>query len=159
DMVLGTATFSRQPLDEIDEELENLSSYVEKDLTQFPDFEFDPASLQPQLQELGLDLHNPDLGSFVIEMVPEPPELRWKPIDIFVLHDTLSESADTAVTCQARSEDGALPLIAEWLESQLQEQNLSLKTLCGLTDDVLSQEEVLQNADSTENPQVEERLA
>ena len=87
------------------------------------------------------------------------PELRWKRIAIFVLYDSLSEDEDTSITFQTRSEDLLIPLVGDWLEGQLQEQNLSLKVLCGLTDDVLEQEEEeSQIDDSPEGQMVEERL-
>jgi hypothetical protein len=158
DTVLATIFFSRQPLDEFGEDLEDLSSYVKKDLTQFPVFDFNLAELQPQFEKLGLDFHNPDEGRFVTEMAPELPELRWKQIAIFVLYDTLSESADKAITIQARSEGRSIPLVGEWLEALVQEQNLSLKTLCGLSDETFVQEEELQSENSTQDPLVEERL-
>lgn len=158
DLVLDSATFTRQPLDESNEALEDLSPYVKKDLTAFPAFEFHLAELQTRLRESGLELHNPDEDRVVTKIVPAmPPERRWKTIAIFVLYDTLSESPDTAITFQARTEENhSLPMVAGWLESQLQEQHLSLKTLCGLTDDVATQAEEVQEEDSTVEIFVEE---
>jgi len=158
DPVQGSANFSRYPLAEIDEnEFEDLSPYVQKDLVRFPAFEFQPAALQ--LQDLGLDFHNPDEGRFVTEMESEgEPELRWKRVAIFVLYDTLSDSADKSITIQARSEGQSLPIITEWLESQIQHQRLSLKTLCGLDDEVFAQEEKFQTDENAEERLVEERL-
>jgi hypothetical protein len=158
DTILGTTFFSRQPLDEVDADLEDLSPYVKKDLTQFPAFNFNPVVLQSQFQKLGLDFHNPDEGRSVTEMAPEAPELRWKRMAIFVLYDALCENADKAITIQARSENRDIPLVGEWLESLVQEQDLSLKTLCGLSDQTFAQEEGLQSQDSTQDSLVEERL-
>lgn len=151
DMILGTAIFSRQPLEDVDEALEDLSLYVKKDLTAFPAFAFHPTELQAQFQELGLDLHNPDEGRFVTEMAPLPPELGWKRIAIFVLYDTLKEGTEQAMTLQARSERGAIPAIGEWLTAQVQEQNLSLTTLCGLADISIPPEEAVVPEETVPN--------
>lgn len=159
DLVLDTAGFSHRPLEDAPEELEDLSTYIQKDLTAFPDFAFHPAELQTQLRELGLEVHNPDEGQFVTDMAPSaPPERRWKPIAIFVLYDTLSERADTSISFQARSGQQALPRVGEWLEAQLQENNLSLKTLCGLSEKDMPQEAVVPEEDNPEERLVEERL-
>ncbi len=158
DLVQSNVSFSRYPQPEINEyEFEDLSSYVQKDLRQFPAFELRPAALQ--LQEMGLDFHNPDEGRFVTEIKPEgQPEIRWKLVAIFVLHDTLNESTDKSIAIQARSEDQSLPIIAEWLTSLIQQQRLSLKTLCGLDDEMLAQEEIFQPGENVEERLVEERL-
>ena len=158
DPVRGGVSFSRYPLAEIDvDEFEDLSIYVQKDLMQFSAFEFQPATLQ--LQELGLDFHNPDEGRFVTEMEPESePELRWKRVAIFVLYDTLSESPDKSISIQVRSEGQLLPLIVEWLESEIQQQRLSLKTLCGIDNEMFAQEVKFQPDESPEERLVEERL-
>lgn len=158
DTILTRTFFSRQPLDDVDEDLEDLSSYMKKDLTQFPAFDFNPVALQSQFLKLGLDFHNPDEGRSVTEMAPESPELRWKRIAIFVVYDALCENADKAITIQARSEGRPIPLVGEWLESLVQEHDLSLKTLCGLSDETFAQEEELQSQDSAQDSLVEERL-
>ncbi len=145
DTILGTIAFTRQPLDVMDEELaqlEDLNTYVARDLEQFPAFDINPVEQQAQLQEWGLDAHDPDMGRFVKQMAPSAPaELRWRPVAVFVLYDTLKENTDASITFQVRSEDESVPLVGEWLESQLRAQNLSLKTLCGLTDEMLAREE------------------
>jgi hypothetical protein len=158
DPVLGDASFSRYPLDDIDEDrFEDLSSYVQKDLTQFPSIELQPAALQ--LEELGLDLHNPDEGRFVTAMEQEgEPQLCWRPIAIFVVHDRLSKSAEKSLSIQARTEDLPLPIIVEWLEAQIQQRYLSLKMLFGLDDEAFAQEEQFQPGEDTEKRLAEERL-
>jgi hypothetical protein len=163
DMVLGTTTFVRHRLDEMDEELEkleDLNSYVKQDLTQFPVFEVNAAEQQDQFQELGLDSHDPGQDKFVTEMAPAAPtELCWRTIAIFVLYDSLSEDEDTSISFQAYSEEELVPLVGEWLEEQLQERNFSLKVLCGLADDGIAQEEEeLPIGDNPERRLVEERL-
>jgi hypothetical protein len=162
DKVLGTTTFVRHQLDEMDEELEkleDLNSYVKQDLTQFPLFGLNAAEHQDQFQESGLDSHDPDQGRFVTDLAPAAPsELCWRSIAIFVLYDSLSEDEDTSITFQAYSEDELIPSVGEWLEEQLQEQNFSLKVLCGLTDDIAQEEEKSQVSDSPEERLVEQRL-
>jgi hypothetical protein len=163
DAVLGTPSFIRDPLDEMDEELEeleDLNSYVKRDLTQFPAFEINPDEHRAQFQEVGLDWHDLDQDRFVTELAPvAPPELRWRRIAIFVLYDSLSEDKDASITFQARSDDELVPSVGEWLEEQLQEQNLSLKVLCGLTDDgIAKEEEESLIGDGPEESFVEERL-
>jgi hypothetical protein len=158
DPVLREVSFARYPLDDIDEDrFEDLSAYVQQDLTRFPVIELQPAALQ--LQELGLDLHNPDEGRFVTEMQPEgKPEYRWRPIAIFVVHDTLSKSSEKSISIQARVGDQPLPIVVEWLEAELQQQRLSLKTLCGLDDEMLAQEEQFQPGEDAEKRLAEERF-
>lgn len=163
DTILETTAFIRYPLDEMDEdleELEDLDSYVQQDLTRFPAFDVYPSEHQAYFQELGLDAHDPDQGRFVTGMAPAAlPELRWRRIAIFVLYDSLEEDEDTRITFQARSEDLPVPQVGDWLEEQLQEQNLSLKMLCGLTDEMIAQaEEESQIDNSPEEQSVEERL-
>jgi hypothetical protein len=163
DALLGTTTFVRHPLDEMDEELEqleDLNSYVKQDLAQFPLFALNPVEHQAQFQELGLDSHDPDQGWFVTELAPAaPPELCWNQIAIFVLHDLLSEDKEKNITIQAYQEDQLVPQVGEWLEIRLQEQNFSLKELCGYTEDIASQkEESTQGNDSPEDQSVKERL-
>lgn len=154
DTVLNTITFEHQPLEDIGEKLEDLNTYIQQDLTQFPAFELQVEQLQPQLQALGLHLHNPDQGQIVNEMAyTGEPELRWKRFALFVLHDT--DHPETAIQCRAYSQKKMLPLVVEWLDAQLQKKKLSLKKLCGLTDDVLTQEESIPPEEDTE---VEQRL-
>jgi DNA-binding MarR family transcriptional regulator len=148
DTVLATQRFIRHSLDEMDEkleQLEDLNFYVKQDLTRFPVFDMDAPEHQSELQELGLDGHDPDEGQFVTGLTPDaPPELRWRRIAIFVLHDSLSENEDTKITFQARSKGVLVPGVGKWLEEQLQEQHLSLKALCGLNSDTIPLEEETQ---------------
>src|SRR5436190_2069154 len=102
--VLGETSFTRYALDDSGDDLEDLSAYVKRDLTQFPAFDFDPIKLRPRFQDMGLDFHNPDEGRIVIELQPSSPELHWQSIAIFVTYDTISENAEKAITIQARSE-------------------------------------------------------
>jgi len=165
DPVLGTDTFTTWSLNDADEDIEDLRAHVKKILTQFPPFSFDLASLQPQLQDLGLSLHDPENNRIVISITPTAlPELHCKRFAVFVLYDTLEEDPERRVTFQVRvkdersSQDQHDPQIAEWLASQLQEQDLSLKTLCGVTDDMITQEEVRQREASPDEQQVDERV-
>ncbi len=164
DMILGTATFARHPLDEMDEQLKQLADlnhYVEQDLTVFPVFVMNPTEQQAQWQAIGLDAHDPEQGRFVTGMAPlGDPELRWRTIAIFVEYDSLCEDENASIICQAYSSDELLvDGVGEWLEHQLQEQHLSLKELCGFTDDgIIQHEDESQHAESSEEQIVEERL-
>lgn len=165
DAVLNTATFTAWPLDTADEDIEDLRLHLKKNLTQFPLFSFDLASLQPQLQDLGLSLHDPESNRIVISIMPTAlPELRLKRIAVFVLYDTLEENPERRVTFQVRvkdersSQDRYHAPLTEWLLAQLQEQNLSLKTLCGVTDDMIRLEELQQSEESPDEQQVDERV-
>ncbi len=160
DRVCGTAFFSRQLPEKVDETIENLKSYVKEDLAQFPPFKFDLAELSPRLQEMGLEAHNPGADSFVTQIEPTGlPEIHWKTIGIFVVFDRLAENADESITCEAQSSEGrSLQQASKWLLAQLQTQNVSLKTLCGLSDEDIAQAETLQRGESAEERVNEERL-
>jgi len=169
DTLLDTTMFSNFRLKEIDDDLEDLSPYIDQDLTQFSLFDWETDDLQAQLQVLSLDLHDPDSNRFVTNITPaSPPEIRWRPISIFVLYDTSERDDDKVITFEARSfENQVIPIIGKWLEAQLQQGKLSLKTFCGLNDDIfLSDEglpdEGLQSVESVDElsvePEFEERL-
>ena len=158
DCLLDSGLFSRQPLDEINEEIEDISLYVRKELTQFPIFEFQLTTLQNQLPALGLSFHNPDDGRFVTEITPEPAELGWRTLALFLEYDRLKENAEQAITITARQYQDTLPGLGEWLTSEFQEQNLSLNTLFQLDNDLFATEEMIDDLDSPEEEMVEERL-
>ena len=89
------------------------------------------------------------------EITPiDAPELCWKQIAVFVLYDALEEDTEDAITIQVLSEGMSIPAIGAWLEAQMQQQGLSLKALCGLSDEMLTQEEEGQPEEETP----EERL-
>ena len=164
DTLLHTITFSNSQLRYVSDDFENLSLYIEQNLTQFRDFDWSANELQAHLQELSLDLHDPDSNRFVTNITPtSPPEICWRPISIFVLYDTLEENDDEVITFEARSFDNkVIPTIGKWLEAQLQQKNLSLKTLCGLNDDMVITDEEMQGDENIDElqvePEVEERL-
>jgi hypothetical protein len=142
DTLQNIAMFTSYPLDTTDEEiLENLDHYVKKELTQFPTFEQHPAMLGGHLRELGLDLHNPEEGSFVTQMVSTtPPQIIWKQIAIYMLYNTINDK----VNFQVRGVDRPLPQISMWIESQLQAQNISLPMLFGVSEEDIAQKEAEQ---------------
>lgn len=165
DPVLNTTTFTTWSLEDAEEDIDDLRAHVQKNLMQFPAFSLDLASLQPQLQDLGLSLHDPDNNRIVISITPAAlPEQHWKRIAVFVLYDTFEENPERRVTFQVRvrdersAQDQHNAQIAEWLVSQLQEQKLSLKTLCGVTDDMIMQEEARLKEASPEERLVDERV-
>ncbi|HEY0752524.1 MAG TPA: hypothetical protein VGD98_00980 [Ktedonobacteraceae bacterium] len=164
DMVLGTSLFSPEPLEELDSGLEDLSTYLQRDLTQFPVFEFHLSELQTRLKSMGLKLHNPEEGSTVTALrATGAPEVCWKAVDLFVFYDTLNEGTEQTITFQAGLGESRIPAIGTWLAEHLQAQNLSLKALCGLDDNLLArQEEEEEETPSELGPEerkVEERLA
>ena len=164
DTLLHTITFSNSRLRYVSDNFEDLSLYIEQNLTRFRDFDWSANELQAHLQELSLDLHAPNSNRSVTDITPtSPPEICWRPISIFVLYDTLEENDDEVITFEARSFDNkVIPTIGKWLEAQLQQKNLSLKTLCGLNDDMVIPDEELQDDESSDElevePEVEERL-
>jgi hypothetical protein len=165
DTVLDTTEFSHRRLEAVEDDLEDLSLYVDQDVKRFPVLNCDANELQSQLQEWGLDLHDPDKNRFVTAITPTSPlEIGWRPLSVFILYDTLQEHPDEAVTFEVRSfGDKIVPQGGKWLEAQLQQRNLSLKTLCGLLDEVTFEEkEELSDDEHVEElpiePEVEERL-
>lgn len=153
DLVQDELYASKRPLVEINNsEFEDFSPYLPEHLKQFPAFEFQLS--ESQFQEWNLDCHKPDEGSVVSAIRPEgEPELCWKRIAIFVLYDEiLGKEPEKCITFQAYSaKSQSLPAIAEWLTDQFQQQKLSLKTLCGLDDQLLTREGELSSDDNTEN--------
>lgn len=165
DALLNTATFLSTPLHNADMDGEDLRTHIQKDLTQFSPFSFDLATLRPQLQDLGLNLHDPESNRIVSSITPMAlPELCWKRIAVFVLYDMEKEKQEERVAFQVRvknerdSQDRPHDQIAEWLAAQLQARHLSLKTLCGVTDDMIAREEVHQSEASPDARQVDERV-
>ncbi len=169
DTLLDTTTFSHFQLKQGDDDLEDLSLYIDQDLTQFPLFNWDTDDLQARLQVLSLDLHDPDSNRFVTTITPiAPPEIHWRTVSIFVLYDTSAENDDKVITFEARSfENKVIPIVNEWLEAQLHQGKLSLKTFCGLNDDMFPSdeglpEEEMQGVESVNElsvePEFEERL-
>lgn len=164
DTLLDATTFSNFQLKEVDDDLEDLRAYIDQDLMQFSLFDWDTADLQTQLQVLSLDLHDPDSNRFVTNITPvSPPEIRWRPISIFVLYDTSEKDDDKVITFEARSfENKVVPIVGEWLDAQLQQGKLSLKTFCGLNDEMFLLDEGLHGVESVDElsvePEFEERL-
>ena len=164
DPVLGTRAPSPFRLRAVKDDFEDLSPYVDLDLHRFPALNFDDNELQAYLQEWNLDLHDPAKNRFVTAITPtSPPEIGWRPLSVFILYDTLQENPDEAVTFEVRSfENKIVPQVGAWLEAQLQQRNLSLKTLCGLLDEGPLEEEELSDDEHIEElpiePEVEERL-
>lgn len=166
DTVLNTTDFSHFRLRSVNDDFEDLSLYVDQDLTKFPVLNFSANELQALLQECDLDLHDPDQNRFVTDITEiSPPEIGWRPLSVFILYDTLQENADEAITIEVRSfENKIVPRVGEWLEAQLQQRNLSLKTLCGLLEEDTFEEEEEASDDErikelSIEPEVEERLA
>ncbi len=150
--------FSRKPLDEVDEALEDLSLSVKKDLTDFPVFNFQRAILQDQLVALGLTFHSPEDGRFVKVITPLSTERGWKTLALFLEYDKLKENSGEAITVTARQDQDTIPGLGEWLASEFQKQNLSLNTLFQLSDDLFVTKEIGPDPDSPEDQLVEERL-
>ncbi len=165
DVILDKKDTSSFRLRAVRDDFEDLGQYVDQDLTKFPPLRFAADELPALLQEWDLDLHDPDNDRFVTGITPTAsPEIGWRPLSVFILYDTLKENEDEAVTFEVRSfENKMVPQVGAWLEAQLQQRNLSLKTLCGLREEVTSGEEKEGAGDGQIEelmiePEVEERL-
>ncbi|QBD82814.1 hypothetical protein EPA93_45375 [Ktedonosporobacter rubrisoli] len=165
DVILDKKDTSPFRLRSVREDFEDLSQYVDQDIIKFPSLRFVDDELSTLLQEWGLDLHDPDNNRFVTRITPTAsPEIGWRPLSIFILYDTLKENPDEAITFEVRSfENKLVPRVGAWLETQLQQRNLSLKTLCGLREEDTFVEEIAgsENRHMEEpaiEPEVEERL-
>jgi hypothetical protein len=165
DVILHKKDTSPFHLRAVRDDFEDLSQYVDQDLTKFPPLRFSADELPALLQEWDLDLHDPDNNRFVTRITPTvSPEIGWRPLSVFILYDTLKENEDEAVTFEVRSfENKMVPQVGAWLEAQLQLRSLSLKTLCGLREEDTSGEEKEGAGDGQIEelmiePEVEERL-
>jgi hypothetical protein len=165
DVILDKKDTSPFRLRSVREDFEDLSQYVDQNIIKFPPLSFVDDELPALLQEWDLDLHDPDNNRFVTRIAPTAsPEIGWRPLSIFILYDTLKENPDEAITFEVRSfENKLVPRVGAWLETQLQQRNLSLKTLCGLREeDTFGEEkagsENMQMEEPAIEPEVEERL-
>ena len=105
------------------------------------------------IQNLDLKVHSPEDGKLVTFFkVQDSTETIWKSLSVIVLFDVL----ENKIKIQAREEKKVLEDASIWLNNLLAEDQISLNTLCQLTDEEINYQ--CQKIAKHKNAEVEKRV-
>ena len=111
------------------------------------------SELRELIQNSDLEFHSPENGKFVTSFkVEEIAETIWKPLSLIIIFDVL----ENEVKIQAREGKKVLEDASSWLNHLLAKDQISLNTLCQLTDEEII--DVTHKIAKHKNTEVEKRV-
>lgn len=144
-------TCQTEPLENILVNLPDLADFISIPNTGIDISSLPLEELQQIIQASGLALHVPEEGKIVtLCKAITPYETIWKTISLFVLFNSLEDK----LILQVRSGKKIVESSSKWLEGLQAEGQVSLKKICGLSDEPLEEEANFNN----KNLEIEARL-